>query len=139
MVQKSSSVSIILQILLRVILFIIVLGLSLFTPFQVHDLIVNNLGYVKPSGFFGFTLADWEIAHILFATFLVGITFGTLGKKIDYAMILILFCLASFDYYSVENMTSRVYSGLLGAALLGNLIGFLLKLARQKFLPKLKI
>ncbi len=108
------------------------MGAFLF-PITIHSFVVNTLGYEKPSGFFGFTFADWDVAWFIASTLLAGIIFGTIGKKVDYIFIVIFFILCSLDFFYTDNMTLLVYAGLVGTTVVGNAIGFILKLARQKF------
>jgi hypothetical protein len=62
----------------------------------------------------------------------ISIILGTIGKKIDYVFILSLFILSSLEYFSAENMTMLVYLGLVVATILGNVIGFGLKILRKR-------
>ncbi len=108
------------------------IGIGLFFfPLTIHDFVMGTLKYQIPSGFFGFTLTDWILSWEIATTFWLGVIFGTLGKKIDYILIAAFFVLSSLEFYSADNMTLLVYSGLVGAALLGNAIGFALKLLRH--------
>jgi len=77
--------------------------------------------------------ADWDIAWFISSTLWAGIIFGTIGKKMDCIFIIGFFVLCSLDFLYTQNMTWLVYSGLVGAAVVGNAIGFILKLARQRF------
>lgn len=134
MVQKSLATSIILETVLRVLLLIICIAIGIyFFPVTIHNFVVNTLGYQKPAGFFGFTFADWEVSWLISSSLFSGIIFGALGKKIDYIFIVILFFLSSLDFLFTENITFVVYLGLSGSAILGNVIGYGLKLARKKF------
>jgi hypothetical protein len=137
MVQKSRALNIALAVLLRILLIVVasIIGLFFF-PITIHDFVINTLGYIVPSGFFGFTFADWDVAWIISSALWVGILLGTLGKRIDYAFILLFFITSSFEYLYTENMTLLVYSGLVGATIIGNIIGFGLKLLRQKYWAK---
>ena len=134
MVQRSRTTSIILGIFLRIFLFVVAvfLGIYLF-PITIHDFVTNTLGYIRPSVFFGFTWADWDVGWMMALSLWIGVIFGTLGKRGDYIFIALFFFLASLDYFYTDNMTLLVYSGLVGATLLGNAIGFGLKLLRQKY------
>lgn len=125
------------KIFLRALLLIVIMVVGfLFVPNQIHSFVVNTLGYRNPPGFFGFTFNDWGIASGFFMIFLVGIVFGTLGKKIDYIFIALVFVLMSLNNYFTENMTWTVYFGFVGAAILGNLIGYLFKQARLHLSPQ---
>jgi hypothetical protein len=112
---------------------ILAIGIGLFFfPLTIHDFVMNTLHYQIPNGFFGFTATDWFLSWEIASTFLVGLILGSLGRKIDYIFIITFFILLSFDFLSSDNMTLLVYSGLVGAAALGNAIGFGIKLLRQR-------
>ena len=134
MVQKSSAKSVGLGILLRILFLVLALGIGVFFfPFTIHDFVVNTLGYQKPSGFFGYSFADWEIAWLLCSVLWAGIIFGTLGKKVDYIFFSVIFFFTLWDYSYPPAVPFKVYLGLMGGAAIGNVIGFGLKLARQRF------
>jgi len=140
MFQKIKFKTILFEILVRVLLVGIGIGIGIyFFPLTIHDFVVNTLGYQKPSGFFGFTLADWNVSWFVSATLWIGIIFGTFGKKIDYIFISIMFTVFSLSFLSTENMTLLVYSGLIGSTIIGNILGFILKLLRQRFFPKVDL
>lgn len=103
------------------------------------DILENYLGYKTPSGFFGFTFADAFVALDLGLLFWGSLIFGILGKKIDYLIVFLLLLSALWEYFGTETITTNMYIGLVIALLVGSVIGFVLKLARQKFLPKLKV
>lgn len=126
----------ILKIIFRIFLLIIVVGISLFFfPSTVHEFVTEVLEYQRPTGVLGLSRSDWIIAWIMSASFWVGIVFGALGKKIDYIFILSFFLLMSLNHFYTANMTWLVYSGFVGATVIGVLLGFGLKLLRQKFFP----
>lgn len=83
--------------------------------------------------------ADWDLAWVLTNVFLCGVIFGTIGKKTDYVFIAAAIAIAIWEFTGTENVTPSLYLTLLATIVASNLIGFGLKLARQKFLPKLKV
>jgi hypothetical protein len=95
--------------------------------------VLDVLNYEVPPGFFGFTLADWDIAWNLSSSLILGIIFGTLGKRIDYIFIIGMFLLFLLDFFFTENITLIMYLNLVGFTVGGNAIGFILKLLRQRF------
>ncbi len=135
MAQKSSVVKITLAILSRILLLLaaVICG-AFFFQITIHEFVVDTLKYQLPSGFFGFTFADWDISWFIASSFLAGIFFGTLGKKMDYVFIITFFGLSSLDFLYTENMTALIYSALVAATVIGNVIGFGLKLLKQKYL-----
>jgi hypothetical protein len=110
----------------------VAIGLGIFLPqVQLHSFVIDTLGYQSPPGFFGFNLQAWPIVWLMSSMFWVGVIFGTLGKVTDYILIGIFFIFTSFVLLA-DNITLYVYSGLIGTAILGNLIGFALKLLRKR-------
>ncbi len=79
--------------------------------------------------------ADWSLSWDMASIFWAGILYGTLGKKIDYIFITGLFILCSLDFFFTENMTPLVYSGLVGATVLGVVIGYIINIARKRLFP----
>jgi len=121
-----------LQSISRLLLFLVAIGLGIFLPqVQLHSFVIDTLGYQSPPGFFGFNLQAWPIVWLMSSMFWVGVIFGTLGKVTDYILIGIFFIFTSFVLLA-DNITLYVYSGLIGTAILGNLIGFALKLLRKR-------
>ena len=59
-----------------------------------------------------------------------------LSKKIDYAFIIIIFIFALWDYSYPPAVSFLMYIGLIGVALLGNALGYLLKLARLRWVGR---
>lgn len=112
--------------------------LAVFTPISVHDFIINNFDFIDPGGFFGFSLADWEVTWVFSVILLSGVVFGTLGRKIDYFLIGILTLFGIYDY-SVPISSPKMYLVLALAIVAGNIIGFTLKLLRHRFLPNWKV
>jgi hypothetical protein len=105
-----------------------------FFPPEVYFFVTRTLEYQEPPGFFSFSLAGWVVAWTMLSMLWISASFGAIGKRVDYILILGLFALSSLSFYYTENMTWLVYSGLVGATLLGALIGFGFKSFRQKFL-----
>lgn len=127
----------VLEVILRIILIVVAFGIgAFFFSNTIHGFVLDTLKYQIPNGFFGFTFADWDVAWFISSSFWIGIIFGTIGKKIDYYVVFLFFILFSFDFFYTENMTSLVYSGLVGATILGNLIGYMLKIGRQNYFAK---
>lgn len=134
MVQGTRTKTVILETGSRILLVILALGAGLyFFPDPIYGFLINTLGYQNPSGFFGFSVTDSILAWFIASSILVGIFLGGIGKKIDYIFILLFFLVSSYEFFSAENMTSLVYSGLVGATLFGNAIGYVLKLLRLKY------
>lgn len=115
---------------------VIVLGLGIFTAFPFHEFNQNFFGYQKPPGFFGFTLADWELAQVLAMIFWSSLIYGTLGKKIDYIFIAIISLFSILDFFYTDNVTPIMYLGLIGVAVLGNTLGYMLKVGRRNWFGK---
>ena len=134
MVSGTRAIKIFGALFLRILLLIGVLTVGLLTAVPFHEFNENVLGYSRPSGFFGFTLADWELAWLLSSVFWSGIVFGMLSKKIDYAFIIIIFLFVLWDYSYPPAVSTSMYTGLFGVALLGNVLGYMLKLARQRWM-----
>jgi hypothetical protein len=139
MATKSRAAVIVWGILLRIILLCVVIALAAYSAHFFLDILENYLGYKTPSGFFGFTFADAFVALDLGLLFWGSLIFGILGKKIDYLIVFLLLLSALWEYFGTETITTNMYIGLVIALLVGSVIGFVLKLARQKFLPKLKV
>ncbi len=139
MATKSRTTLIVGGILLRIILLCIVSVLAYYSiPFFLN-ILEKYLGYTTPSGFFGFTLSDGFVSLDLGLLFWGSLIFGALGKKTDYLLTILLLASALWEYIGLETITKNMYLGLVATLLIGSAIGFALKLARQKFLPKLKI
>jgi hypothetical protein len=139
MASRHPTAVIILQILIRIITFCLIilasdkiLNLSL-------EILKDYLGYITPDTIFDINLADPLIAFLLVLPFWCGAMFGILGRKFDYAIIILCIAFSFFGYYGTETVTTKMYLGLVIAAILGSAIGFALKLLRQRFLPKLKV
>jgi hypothetical protein len=132
MVQKSRAPVIGKQIILRVILFLAVLVVGFYNgqPFVIF--LTENLHFKEPvSQFFGAFegFQTWMAALTLSYTLWLGIVFGSLGKRADYAVIGIFFIFALYLFYG---QSSQMYFGLIQVALVGNAIGFGLKLLRKQ-------
>lgn len=95
----------------------------------------NIFQYINPPGFFAMaSLAESLLALDLALVFWSGIILGASGKKSDYILIVLIILYALWGYSGTTNVTSQMYLGLIGAAILGNAIGYGLKLARLKWL-----
>lgn len=139
MVQNSRTTITIWASFLRIILFIAVIAVGFFPPLQLYTFINQDLGYVSSGGFFGFDFSNWEVTWVMYWTLLSGIVFGTLGKKIDYFIILFFIFFAIYDYSTPIPVNQNLYLALTITIVVSNAIGFGFKLLRQKFLPKLKV
>ncbi len=139
MVQKSPKIRQVLKILARIILFIVIVIGSAFISDPFHNLLIDVLGFKNPEGFFIGSWAEWSLALFLTFTLIGGVIFGSLGKKIDYFFIAILIALDIREWIGTENITLNIWLALIATIIVGNAIGFGLKLLRQKFLPRLKV
>jgi hypothetical protein len=139
MVQNSRAWLIVWKIFLRIVVLILVAFIANFESPLALEILKNNLGYITPEGFFGFNLTDDFVSFELALVFVSGVFLGLLGKVADYILIIFFILFAAYDYFSVTSLTNLMTFGFVGAVLLGNAIGFGLKLLRQKFLPKLKV
>jgi hypothetical protein len=134
MKERKTILSVGLQIISSIGLLILssIIGIFFF-PIAIHDFLINILGYQRPTGFFGFTFADWDVAWILASCLWTGIILGGIGRKVDYIFIFLFFLLTSVEFFYTENMTLTVYLALVGVTVLGNLIGFAIKVLRKKY------
>jgi hypothetical protein len=125
------------QLLFRLFLLFAILILSALTSTIAHDVILNIFGYQIPSDFSDTgSWADWSLAFVTTSLFWSGIIFGTFGEKIDYVFVALTILFAAWEYIYSSNITPQMYLGLIGVAVIGNLIGFCLKLARQKWFTR---
>jgi hypothetical protein len=139
MASKHPVAVIVWKISLRFIFLIAVFTFAFYCSDVSFEILKKYLGYITPPGFFGFTLADFFVSLELGSVFISGIMFGALGQIIDYPVTLLFLIWGLWDYHGIPTVTTNMYLGLLGAIIIGNLIGFALKLFRQRFLPKLKV
>ena len=139
MVQKHSALIIFWRILLRIIFLIVVFLIAGYESQFAFSVLQDYLGYQTPDIFWGGGLVDSFISFELSFIFLSGILFGALGRKIDYLLNAIFIIYGLWDYNGTSTVTYGMFWGLVGAAIIGNIIGFVLKLLRQKFLPKLVV
>lgn len=116
----------------RLLLLVIVVILSAYTSETAHQLITETFGYQNPSGFFVPSWADSILAWTLTMLFLGAIFFGALGRRIDYIFIGIIILFTIWSFVGTDNVTNQMYLGLIGVAVVGNAIGYALKLARHK-------
>lgn len=129
---KSTTETLILRVFVLVVLFIINFWIG--EPF--YQLVVDRLDYHEPGtlfiSFYGFSgvILGWLMSY----TFWCGVVLGTLGKKIDYVLSTAVFLFAFWVYLTTTNVTPEIYLSLLGVAIVGNLIGYALKVARMHFL-----
>ena len=135
MVQNSLSKNII-SIIFRISLFVGILFFAMFVLYPIHDFILGTLNYKNPSDFFGTSWAEWSLAWVLTCVLWGGIIFGTLGKKIDYIFFALILSLALWEFVFTDNVTLQMYLGLVGIAVLGNILGYMLKVGRQNYFGK---
>ena len=137
MVSGTRVMKIVGKIFLRLLLLAGVFIITFFTGDLFHSFNENIFHYLNPSGFFSMaSWAEWSLTLVLAAVFWSGILFGSLGKKIDYIFISLVMALALWEYSGTDNVTPQMYLGLIGVALLGNAIGYLLKLARVRWFAR---
>ncbi len=120
-------------IIIRILLSIVILVLGMLTALPFFEFIQNVFDYQSPSGFFGYAFTDWELAWVLAMIFWSGIIFGSIGKKTDYIFISVFLIFGFWGYLYTENVTPQMYLGLIGVALLGNTIGYMLKIGRRNW------
>ena len=130
MVQGTRIKQVITSIVVRIIAFGAALYASAYIPTNTLYFMENTLGYQRTSGFFGFTIEHLILALTINFIFWASIFFGALGKKIDYWIIGGFFC---FSLLLFQGSGISMYLGLIGVAILGNFIGYTLKLARERW------
>ena len=121
------------NILLRIFLLFVVIALGAFTALPTHTFVIDSLRFENPSDFFGSSWADWSLAWILASLFWGGIVFGVSGKKIDYFFTLLLSVIGFLGFVYTKNVMPLMYLGLVGVAVLGNVLGYMLKVGRQNW------
>ena len=136
--QSPSIISIFGTAFIRVVLLIVVVVITWLTSIFFWEIIKNYLGYQTPEVFFSF-VTDLVVIFGFGLIFWGSIMFGALGRRWDYLIIIVLTGWGFYSYTFIEEGTARMFLGLIGAAIIGNAIGFALKLLRQRFLPKLKV
>jgi hypothetical protein len=135
MVQGTQAIKVIKDILFRFALLIVVLVATYFSTDIFHNLNDSTFHYINPPGFFAMaSLAEWFLALDLALIFWSGVIFGALGKKSDYIFIVLIILYAFWGYSGTSNVTSQMYLGLIGVAVLGNFLGYILKIGRQNWL-----
>ncbi len=135
MVQKSQDAIITRMVLLRVFLFVVILVVGFYGVASFESFVRDSLHFKETcSGLFCLNgIETGLMALILSYSFWIGVIFGTLGKKADYIIIGILTILALVSFYGLD---LQMYLGLIEVIFAGNLIGFILKILRQKFLVR---
>jgi len=121
----------ILGFIARVLILLIISVVSFFSAQPFIDL-VNPFYHEAPASIFDFLYSfggDW-LGIILSITLWAGIVYGTLGKKMDYFFISILFLLALWDFLYTKNMTPMILAILFATAIVGNVLGYALKRGR---------
>lgn len=121
------------SIVWRILLLIPIAVGSLFLQDPFYSFLINTLHYQEPPGFFGFNPYFLGPGWVLSWTFWSGITYQIIGRKIDIYFIVGIFIFSIWNLYITQNVTSNIHIALIGVALLGNIIGFGLKLLRQRF------
>ncbi len=140
MVKNPDVKKVILAIFLRVVALCITVYIASISNLVFLDILEKHLGYESPAGsFWGGDLTDNFVSLYLALIFFGSIIFGTLGKWWDFAFIILFISLGIWEYQGISTTTSSMFVGLAVAALLGNVIGFGLKLLRQKHFPKFDI
>jgi hypothetical protein len=135
MVQRST-VKILGTIVGRMSLLIIVLTIGYFTAQPFQQLNEELFNFINPPTFFMASWADGVLAWCLSSVLWGAIIFGTLGRKIDYIFLGVVFLFALWNYVYTQNVTPQMYLGLIGVAAIGIFLGFCLKLLRQRIWSK---
>lgn len=136
MVQKSRGTSLGLKILSRIGFSVATPLLAFYTSDISLEILKNYLAYTTPLVDWGDLLVDASIAVSLGMVFWGALLFGAIGKKVDYLFIFLFTLFGFLNFYITETVTIQMYLGLIAAIIIGNAIGFALKLLRQRFLPK---
>lgn len=141
MVQRSRTEINILEITLRLLLLVVILGLgylsSIGFTFEKNELFFKNpiftytqfIGYEGDASIFG-PIMIIILTGINTTLFLVSVIFGALSKKIDHYIIGIFFCFTIIIY-----LLSQTFSAIVGIPALTGVglgIGYLLKQARVR-------
>ena len=122
--------------LLRTSFILATIVLAAYTTSPFFELNQNVFHYQNPSGFFIASWAEGVLAWVLALIFWSGILFGALGRRIDYILVALFIIFGLWNYFYTDNVTPQMYLGLFGVALLGNAIGYMLKLARLKWFER---
>ena len=126
-----------LDIILRSLFLLAALFAAAYAPSINSYFLEYSLDYQRSGGFFGFSIENVIIELIFSFILWASILFGAIGKKIDYLLIVSFIILAVIAFYnSSASLNIKMYLGLIGVALLGNAIGYMLKLARLRWLHK---
>lgn len=75
------------------------------------------------------------LAWALSVVFWSSVIFSFLGKATDYVFVAMFLLFGVYVYINTEDVTPLMYLALLGVAVVGNLIGYALKVARMHFFP----
>ena len=121
------------QIISRVCLLVATFILSLWgaTPFEIF--LKTFINFQETNGFFGFTFSSAILGFFLSWVFLSGLILFILGKKLDYFFFGTILLFTVFIFIRTPNVTLSIYFSLILTTLAGIIIGYILKLARQKF------
>lgn len=120
-----------ISIIIRVLLFIFVFLIGIFTAgyFELFNRLVLDYRFSDLLESYGAILNGLVLSWVFWSS----ITFGCLGKKFDYYLIVILFLSAGTVYWGSG---PKMYLGLIGIVLISNTIGYLLKLARMRWIEQ---
>jgi len=133
MVQKSRSINLFWHVLVLICLLFCALVVSLWTEAPFEIFLKTSLPYQGSGGFFDLDISSALLGIILSWVFLSSIILATLGGKLDHIFSGILLLFSFFLFSQSGNPSSSVYLSLIIIAILGNIIGFGLKFARQGF------
>lgn len=110
----------------------LIISIWLADPFEIF--LKTTLDYKGSGGFFGFDISSAILAVIMSWLFLGSILLSYLGRKADYVLSGILFLFSLFLFSRSGEISQQIYMSLIPLSLLGNAIGYGLKLLRQKVL-----
>lgn len=135
MVQRSRDTIITRAVLLRVLLFVSILVIGFYEGRLFLSFLTDKLNYKEVCSGFCFLegFGAGLLALTLSYSFWFGVIFGAVGKKADYIVIGVFFILALVMFYG---LSFQIYLGLIGVALLGNAIGYILKIGRENWFGK---
>ena len=128
MVQKPRT-TIITGFLIRLLALVVTLLLGVTTAdyFEFFNRVTLNFHPSEPLGAYGGIINALVLSWVFWSS----IAFGGLGKRSDYFLVGVFFLSALVIYYGDTN--AQMYFGLVGTAILGSGIGYVLKLLRLRF------
>ena len=136
MVQGTRVGLIIWAIVWRFLVFVSIVIISLFLQDPFYSFLINTLHYQEPAGFFGFSPYFFGLGWVLSWMFWSTIVYGTIGSKFDYLFVLFVFAFSLLNFFFTENVNTTTYLGLVGVALLGNALGYMLKVGKERWLGR---